>query len=210
MRQNHRAGRGQARHGGRRRAGAGVTRRGFLLGAGAAALGAAGLWLRGCVRPDGGGASSGPAAPAAGEWRAAWISYIELQGMDYTSADAFRAGAEAMMDNCAALGLNTVIVQVRPFGDAIYPSALFPWSHICTGTQGVSPGFDPLDLLLTAAHGGGCPSRGGSTPTGCGRRPPRQARCRRTIWPTPTPNGWRRWATGCTSTPPCPRRPPTW
>ena len=69
MRQNHRAGRGQARHGGRRRAGADVTRRGFLLGAGAAALGAAGLWLRGCVRPDGGGASSGPAAPAAGEWR---------------------------------------------------------------------------------------------------------------------------------------------
>ena len=39
MRQNHRAGRGQARHGGRRRAGAGVTRRGFLLGAGVAALG---------------------------------------------------------------------------------------------------------------------------------------------------------------------------
>ena len=38
MRQNHRAGRGQARHGGRRRAGAGVTRRGFLLGAGAAAF----------------------------------------------------------------------------------------------------------------------------------------------------------------------------
>ena len=164
MRQNHRTGRGQARHGGRRRAGAGVTRRGFLLGAGAAALGAAGLWLRGCVRPDGGGASSGPAAPAAGEWRAAWISYIELQGMDYTSADAFRAGAEAMMDNCAALGLNTVIVQVRPFGDAIYPSALFPWSHICTGTQGVSPGFDPLDLLLTAAHGRGLSFEGWINP----------------------------------------------
>src|SRR5699024_8990828 len=164
MRQNHRTGRGQARHGGRRRAGAGVTRRGFLLGAGAAALGAAGLWLRGCVRPDGGGASPGPAAPAAGEWRAAWISYIELQGMDYTSADAFRAGAEAMMDNCAALGLNTVIVQVRPFGDAIYPSALFPWSHICTGTQGVSPGFDPLDLLLTAAHGRGLSFEGWINP----------------------------------------------
>ena len=164
MRQNHRAGRGQARHGGCRRVGAGVTRRGFLLGAGAAALGAAGLWLRGCVRPDGGGASSGPAAPAAGEWRAAWISYIELQGMDYTSAEAFRAGAEAMMDNCAALGLNTVIVQVRPFGDAIYPSALFPWSHICTGTQGVSPGFDPLDLLLTAAHGRGLSFEGWINP----------------------------------------------
>ena len=95
-------------------------------------VGAAGLWLRGCVRPDGGGASSGPAAPAAGEWRAAWISYIELQGMDYTSAEAFRAGAEAMMDNCAALGLNTVIVQVRPFGGRHLPQrpvSLEPYLH---------------------------------------------------------------------------------
>ena len=116
---------------------------GPAAGAGAAALGAAGLWLRHLGGP-GGEAPAAPDAgtPPAGEWRAAWISYIELQGMDYTSAEAFRAGAAAMMDRCAGLGLNTVIVQVRPFGDALYPSALFPWSHICTGVQGVSPGFD--------------------------------------------------------------------
>ena len=72
--------------------------------------------------------------------------------MDYASAEGFRAQAAAMMDNCAALGLNTVLVQVRPFGDALYPSALYPWSHICTGTQGVGPGFDPLDILVTSAH----------------------------------------------------------
>ncbi|MDD4849745.1 MAG: family 10 glycosylhydrolase [Gemmiger sp.] len=57
------------------------------------------------------------------------------------------------MANCAALGANTVLVQVRPFGDALYPSALFPFSHLCTGTQGASPGFDPLALLLAAAQG---------------------------------------------------------
>ena len=28
--------------------------------------------------------------------------------------------AAALMDNCLSLGLNTVIAQVRPFGDALY------------------------------------------------------------------------------------------
>ena len=59
------------------------------------------------------------------------------------------------MDNCLSLGLNTVIAQVRPFGDALYRSSLFPWSHLCTGVQGKDPGFDPLDVLLTEAHARG-------------------------------------------------------
>ena len=59
------------------------------------------------------------------------------------------------MDNCLSLGLNTVIAQVRPFGDALYRSSLFPWSHLCTGVQGQDPGFDPLDVLLTEAHARG-------------------------------------------------------
>ena len=84
--------------------------------------------------------------------------------MDYTSADAFRASAAAMMDHCAALGLNTVIVQVRPFGDALYPSALFPWSHLCTGVQGQDPGFDPLDTLIAEAHSRGLSLEGWINP----------------------------------------------
>ena len=44
---------------------------------------------------------------------------------------------------------------MRPFGDALYRSQLFPWSHLCTGVQGQDPGFDPLDVLLTEAHGRG-------------------------------------------------------
>ena len=51
--------------------------------------------------------------------------------------------------------LNTVLAQVRPFGDALYKSQLFPWSHLCTGVQGQDPGFDPLDILLQEAHGRG-------------------------------------------------------
>lgn len=59
------------------------------------------------------------------------------------------------MDNCLSIGLNTVIAQVRPFGDALYRSTLFPWSHLCTGVQGQDPGFDPLDVLITEAHSRG-------------------------------------------------------
>lgn len=134
-----------------------LTRRAFLAGAGAAAAGLA-LWR---LWPGGAGPASpavpqepNPALPA-GEWRAAWVSYLEWAEMDFSSAEAFRAGAARLMDNCAALGLNTVLAQVRPFGDALYPSRLYPWSHLCTGTQGGDPGFDPLDLLITEAHARG-------------------------------------------------------
>lgn len=84
----------------------------------------------------------------------------------FSSEAAFRADIVALMDNCAALGLNTVLAQVRPFGDALYESSLFPWSHLCTGAQGQAPGFDPLDVLITEAHARGFRWKPGSTHTG--------------------------------------------
>ncbi|EJX01495.1 hypothetical protein, secreted, partial [gut metagenome] len=51
-------------------------------------------------------------------YRAMWVSYLEWENFDFSSEDAFRAGAEELMQRCAELGLNTVIAQVRPFGDA--------------------------------------------------------------------------------------------
>ena len=92
-------------------------------------------------------------APSPGEdYRAMWISYLEWQPLAGASEDTFRAEAEKMLNNCAALGLNTVIAQVRPFGDALYESSLFPTSHLLSGTQGQSPGFDPLAILVDLAH----------------------------------------------------------
>lgn len=137
-----------------------VNRRTFLAGAGAAACVGAGLWLRRkkFSKRDKTKAEKqpveNPALPA-GEWRAVWVSYLEWTAMDFSSADAFRAGCVQMLENCAGLGLNTVLAQVRPFGDALYKSQLFPWSHLCTGVQGQDPGFDPLDILLQEAHGRG-------------------------------------------------------
>ena len=135
-------------------------RRAFLTGAGCAALAGAAVLLG---RGQTASASSVPptdeaepnAALPTGEWRAVWVSYLEWAGMDFSSEEAFRAGAAELMDNCLSIGLNTVIAQVRPFGDALYRSTLFPWSHLCTGVQGQDPGFDPLDVLITEAHSRG-------------------------------------------------------
>ena len=135
-------------------------RRAFLAGAGCAALAGAAVMLG---RGQTASASSVPptdeaepnAALPSGEWRAVWVSYLEWAGMDFSSEEAFRAGAVTLMDNCLSIGLNTVIAQVRPFGDALYRSTLFPWSHLCTGVQGQDPGFDPLDVLITEAHSRG-------------------------------------------------------
>ena len=86
---------------------------------------------------------------------AVWVSYLEWQQLDFSSADAFSRGIDALLDNIDALGATVVLAQVRPFGDALYPSTLFPFSHLCTGVQGQDPGFDPLALLVEAAHARG-------------------------------------------------------
>ena len=140
-----------------------IRRRVFLAGLGGAALAAGAYIVHHSIQN--GNEPKSPTAPEAapepnpalpsGEWRAVWVSYLEWARMDFSSEEAFRTAAAELLDNSAALGLNTVIAQVRPFGDALYESSLFPWSHLCTGTQGQGPGFDPLDVLVTEAHGRG-------------------------------------------------------
>lgn len=82
-----------------------------------------------------------------------WISYIELSSALKGKNEAeFRKNFSVMMDNCVSIGINTVYVHLRPFGDAVYKSALFPWSSYVTGTLGLSPSFDPLTVMLEEAH----------------------------------------------------------
>lgn len=146
-----------------------VWLRSLLRALGAALALAAGLALLAlpALLPAVPAAGPGPASSSAAEtaaaptvapdtpYRAVWVSYLEWQNVDFSSAAAFSARVGAMLDGIAALGATVVLAQVRPFGDALYPSALFPFSHLCTGTQGQAPGFDPLGLLLAAAHARG-------------------------------------------------------
>merc|ERR1711965_778857 len=54
---------------------------------------------------------------------------------------------KAMLDRMASMKMNAIIFQVRPNADAVYQSRLEPWSHWISGTQGLSPGFNPFRAL---------------------------------------------------------------
>lgn len=121
-------------------------------------------------------------ARAAAPYRAVWVSYLEWEQVDFSSAEAFTQAIGTMLDNVQSIGATVVLAQVRPFGDALYPSDYFPFSHLCTGTQGQDPGFDPLALLVDAAHARDLqleawvnPYRiqAGQTPALCGASPAR-------------------------------------
>lgn len=83
------------------------------------------------------------------EMRGVWVSYIELdmQNESDKSESAFREKFKDIAITSKNAGFNTLIVQVRPFCDALYKSAYFPYSHILSGEQGVSPDYDALKVM---------------------------------------------------------------
>ena len=88
-----------------------------------------------------------------GELRAVWLSYLDLETMLKGKSEAeAKAGIDKAFDKIKSLSMNAVIVQVRPFADALYDSQYFPWSKILSGTQGKNPGYDPLSYIVSAAH----------------------------------------------------------
>ncbi len=96
-----------------------------------------------------------PAAPR--EFRAAWVASVA--NIDWPSRKGLSSAQQqaeivAIVERAAALGLNALIVQVRPSADALYPSALEPWSEYLTGTQGQAPEppYDPLQRWVEEAH----------------------------------------------------------
>ena len=88
------------------------------------------------------------------EMRGVWVPYMSLSmsGETDRSEAAFRAKFQQIIDVSKEKRMNTLIVHVRPFSDALYRSELFPWSHILTGTQGQDPGYDPLAIMCEMAH----------------------------------------------------------
>lgn len=83
------------------------------------------------------------------EMRGVWVSYMELSMENESSKTqkAFEDKFTEIAQKCRNSGFNTLIVQVRPFCDALYKSSYFPWSHILTGTQGENPQYDALQIM---------------------------------------------------------------
>ena len=95
--------------------------------------------------------------PAPREFRGVWVATVanlDWPSRPGLSSAAQQAEARALLDRARALGLNAVVFQVRPAADALYASALEPWSEYLTGTQGraPAPAYDPLEFWITEAH----------------------------------------------------------
>ena len=94
------------------------------------------------------------------EFRAVWVASVS--NIDWPSRPGLSTQEQqqeliALMDRAAALNLNAVIFQVRPAADALYASALEPWSEYLTGVQGEAPKpfWDPLAFAVAEAHARG-------------------------------------------------------
>ncbi len=87
------------------------------------------------------------------EVRGLWVSYIDLNmnGTDY-SQESFESKFDTIVDDALKNRFNTLIVQVRPFADALYDSDYFPTSHVTFQTQGAELTYDPLEYMCKAAH----------------------------------------------------------
>ena len=102
-----------------------------------------------------------PAAQAAeADFRAVWVStifHLDYPNSATTDASVLKDQADQIIKNCKEMGMNTIILQVRPSSDSLYPSTIYPWSKYLTGAQGQAPSdnFDPLEYWVTKAHESG-------------------------------------------------------
>lgn len=89
-------------------------------------------------------------------YKAVWLSYLEFnayrRSVTENNEENFRKFFRRVLNQSKKCGLNRVIVHVRPFGDALYESAYFPWAACISGTQGKDPGYDPLAVMVELAH----------------------------------------------------------
>ncbi len=98
-----------------------------------------------------------PDTPAAeedyvkGVW-VATVGNINFPSKDGLTADQLKAEVDAIMENAVQIGLNTVYFQVRPSGDALYPSTLYPSSAYVVKKQGDALPLDILAYAIESAH----------------------------------------------------------
>jgi uncharacterized lipoprotein YddW (UPF0748 family)/DNA-binding MarR family transcriptional regulator len=91
------------------------------------------------------------------EFRAVWVASVE--NIDWPSkkglpVDSQKVEFIRLLDMQKRLGMNAVVVQIRPAADAFYPSPYEPWSEWLTGVQGQAPSpyYDPLEFMIEETH----------------------------------------------------------
>ncbi len=89
------------------------------------------------------------------ELRGVWVASvinIDWPSKKGLSVESQKREYIQILENVKKWNMNAVFVQVKPVGDAFYPSKYAPWSEYLTGTQGINPGYDPLKFMVDEAH----------------------------------------------------------
>ena len=91
-----------------------------------------------------------------GYLRGVWLSQFDMQplyrdGNKQRDAEEFYKLCVTMCESLSKDGFNTVFLQLRPNGDSLYESDLFPLSKYVAGDYGGEIEYDPIPLLLLAA-----------------------------------------------------------
>ncbi len=75
-------------------------------------------------------------------------------GSSQRSESSYRELVQRVVNNMSRDGFNTVYLQMRPYGDALYPSEVYPPSPYVTTGSGYNGTFtyDPLEVFLEIAH----------------------------------------------------------
>ena len=91
------------------------------------------------------------------EFRAVWVASVA--NIDWPSKMTLSVAEQKaeyikLLEMHQRNGMNAVIVQIRPAGDALYPSQYEPWSEFLTGKQGLppTPYYDPLEFMISETH----------------------------------------------------------
>lgn len=85
--------------------------------------------------------------------KAVWFAYLDIDAMlAGSNVESFTASIREAFYDVYAMGCNTVYVHVRAFGDAYYYSDLYPFAASYSGTLGIAPDFDPLQIMIDEAH----------------------------------------------------------
>jgi uncharacterized lipoprotein YddW (UPF0748 family) len=91
------------------------------------------------------------------EFRAAWIATVD--NIDWPSPGNYNSESQKaefirQLEMLQRIGMNAVVVQVRPACDAFFPSSIEPWSEWLTGKQGRAPVpfYDPLEFMIAETH----------------------------------------------------------
>lgn len=94
------------------------------------------------------------------EMKGIWVSQFDMEsvycsGMAQRNKAGYISLTKRIVTDIKNLGFNTVVLQIRPYGDSMYQSAFYPVSRFVAGEYGGVLAYDPVEIFVSAAKGAG-------------------------------------------------------